>query len=324
MPQTGAQKSSDDLPLHGCRATNLLNVGQVGKRLRFCLPHMLSRCPATENNISLSAACQTYSFPICFVPETALSKTGYRLISYNNPHCATCNGFDLSEEDFTFCLATDFLPLGTTDSHVFLKSIWNFAVSESKDVLKDNECSHDHQIYDSYSRVCRNMSCVSDSTESVCAFSQVSSNIDDICCQSQESWILFTTILPIEPYFLDEIMPCFLDLLNISIEDIESKWEVNRFLGRVSGHVMLKNNGSACSLARDLNYVFKSLAQESSECRIESVEYFYMCAKFPRKDRHEKCGSNWYNGTAQDFVLMKQILQMFLFMKIKQSFLKSL
>ena len=301
MPPTTAQQSSD--VLHGCRASSSINVGQVGKHLRLCLPYMFSRCPASESNSSLSSACLTYSAPICSVHRTASSKLGFLLTVYKNPHCAICNGIDLSVQDFTLCSATNFLPIAETDSLVFLKSIWNFAASESKDVLKDNECLDDHQIYDSYSQVCRNTSCLSDSTKPTCSSSQVSNNIDDICCQTQESWILFTTtaFTPSELYRQNEIMTCFLGLLNISIDESEGNWEVLRFLNRYFGYVMLKNNGTVCSLARDLNYVFKSLAQESSECGIESVEYFYMCEKFPRNDKYDKCDGNWYNGTAQDF-----------------------
>ena len=298
-PPTQAQKSD---ALHGCTTSTSSSFGHVGKRLRFCLPDMFSHCPSSETNTSLSSACLAYSAPICFVEKTVSGYTSqYRNIAYKNPHCAICNGFDLSAQDFTFCSGTHFLPIEETDSHVFLKSIWNFAASESKDALKDNECLNGHQIYDSYSQVCRSMFCLSDSTEPTCASSQVPNNIDDICCQTQESWILFNTITPKDTYLQDEVMPCFLGLLNISNDDIESKWEELRFLNRYFGYVMIQNKGTVCSLARDLNYVFKTLAKESSECGIENVEYFYMCEKFPHKNRYDKCDGNWYSGTANDF-----------------------
>ena len=301
LPVTQGYKELNTLVnLHECTslAQNKLSLGRVGKRLRFCESQMVSHCPLAENNTLILSACPAYSAQICSSQDHTV---------YKNPHCAVCNGLNISARELSPLSCPTFGFQFAWAKTLYLKNVWNFAVGVSWEVSNSNsnQCSETYQIYDPYSRMCRNVTSLSDillaQTESL-YLQNITENIDDICCQSQKSWILFGLITPSISYFQDEAIPCFLSLLNISSKAVETHWQSTRYIGDFFSNMMLKSDDKICSLAHDLHYVVTKLNRELEVCGIDNLQYIYMGDKFIVDDEQNKCNGNWYNGTAKDFV----------------------
>ena len=263
-------------------------LGKVGKQLRFCFPSMISRCPPSYNNESISSACLAYSANVC--PSTTVGQNFFK-----NPHCARCNGFD---KTFPSC-STSGEALGLSP---FLKSIWTFKDVQSKRVENTELCLEGNQLFDPYSHQCRRLSCLHDSisiNQSQCNFPlEITSDINDMCCERQKSWILFQTDDSTGRYLRNEIIPCFLDIIDIPQENFAVSWKLKQFMGRYFGHMMIESNNSVCNMARNLDQVFKDHAEGLVSCRINSIEYLYMGMN---KALGDDCDGIWFNGTGDDF-----------------------
>ena len=263
-------------------------LGKVGKQLRFCFPSMISRCPPSYNNESVSSACLAYSANVC--PTTTVGQKFFK-----NPHCAACNGF---LETFPPC-PTSLELLGQSP---FLKSIWTFKAAQSNGVENIEMCPESNQLFDPYSNQCRRVSCLHDSipiTQSQCNFQlEITSDINDMCCERQESWILFKTDDPTGLNLRNEILPCFLDVIDISQENFAVSWKMKQFMGRYFGHIMIEGSTSVCNMARNLDQIFTDHVEDLASCRINSIEYLYMGVNTAQGD---SCDGIWFNGTGDDF-----------------------
>ena len=267
--------------------TKKLSLGKVGKQLRFCFPSLISRCPPSYNNESISSACLAYSANMC--PTSNLGQNFFK-----NSHCAACNGF---VETFPPC-STSGEGLGVGP---FLKSIWAFKAVESNEA-ENTRCLEGNQLFDPYLQQCRSLSCHHDLVPrniSRCSFQlEITSDVTDMCCERQESWILFKTDDPTGRYLRNEIIPCFLDVINISEVNFAVSWKLKQFMGQYIGHILIQSNNAICNMAHDLDQVFTDHAEGLVSCRITSIEYLYMGMNIAQGD---SCDGLWLNGIANDF-----------------------
>ena len=287
------------LPLFNTRQTSMQDqcenemekssLGKVGKQLRFCFPSMISRCPPSYKNETISSACLAYSANMC--PITTLGK-----IFFKNSHCAACNGFIRT---FPTCANAEKI-LGVSP---FLKSIWKFRAAESIRINNTNLCLEGSQYFDPYSQRCRRLFCLHDfipGNQSPCNFPlEITSDMNDVCCERQESWILFKTDDPTGRHLRNEIIPCFWDVINLSHENFDVSWKVKQFMGQHIGHLMIKSNNSVCNMAHDLEQVFTDHTEDLVSCRVNGIEYLYMGINSAHQG--DSCDGIWFNETANDF-----------------------
>ena len=271
------------------------NLGNVGKRLRFCYPDMISQCPKSYENASITSGCHSYSGNIC--PKLSLSGNKQR---FKNHHCLVCNKYDFNEfsEQFPPCSDTH-----QVQGPSFLQRIWKFTDAPSRSSRKEDigQCLEPNHLFDPYSRMCRIVSCqrmrVSDD-RLPCSFPTTFENTTNgLCCENQKSWILFTTNDP-TPAYLNDALNCFLDFVNVSTDEIHYKWKINQYLGMFLASVILESNASVCNMADYLDSALAEFADKLLSCGIAQIEYMYMCDRFPAK---KECEGAWFNGTTNDF-----------------------
>lgn len=282
------KQSSDEPHSSKCETTDRNQLGTVGRRLRACYPSMISECPPSYKNTSVSSTCAAYSASICY--------TKFRL--FKNPHCAACNGFKETSSS-TPCSRFE------KSFFAFLKTIWTFAATENENKMlqHDKPCLEENHIFDPYLQQCHNVFCqygFNFHNESDCTFPlKVTDDISNICCEKQESWLLFKTDDPYGNYFQEDI-PCFLKILEPSKSNFLNDWKINFFMGEYFGQIMIVSNNSVCNIASDLDEVFSNHTLDLTSCRsrINSIEYIYMCRNFLERDT---CDGIWFNGAAGDF-----------------------
>ena len=260
------------------------SLGTVGRRLRSCLPSIISECPPLYKNTSVSATCAAYSASICV--------THFR--SFKNPHCAACNGFQGTSEPCSR-FGESYFALS------FLKTIWTFSATENKMLQQDKPCLEESHIFNPYLQQCHNVFCqyaFNPDNETECTLPlKAIKDISDICCERQESWILFKTDDPSGNY-LQEDITCFMNILGASKEDFLDDWKINYFMGEYVGQIMIVSNNSVCNIASDLDNVFSNHSNDLTSCRINSIEYIYMGRNFLERDT---CDGTWFNGRAYEF-----------------------
>ena len=282
--------SSSNLPVSDeCKTEK--SLGEVGRRLRFCYPSLISQCPPSYANTSLSTACLAYSANIC--PKSSKTREKFR-----NFHCAACNGYN-DVEDLPACSPA----AGLFGNPTYLQRIWTFAENSRK--LEENEnkgiCSGDNHVFDPYSQMCRSVSCQSYSSTdngSECVFRHkvVANGTDGLCCENEQTWIMFKISDPGRSNLHAEIIKCFINLL-FPDENVVS-WSKYQYLGVDSGYMMLKTNDSVCSQAKNMDYLFVESSAALNSCGIDNIHFQYMCTKFPASG---ECDGLWFTGNATDF-----------------------
>ena len=266
-------------------------LGEVGRRLRFCYPSLISQCPPSHVNSYLSTACVAYSANVC-------PSLGYTREKFKNFHCAVCNGYD-TLDDLPPCSPAE----GLYGHPTYLQHIWTFVGNNREREEKENKgfCLKENHMFDPYSRMCRSVSCQSYSSSrngSKCIIQHkvIANGTDGLCCENEETWILIKISDPKRSDLHDEAMKCFLNLLD-SDYNVRS-WNKYQYLGAYSGYVMLKSNDTLCSIAKTFDYLFRGTSTAFKSCGVDNVDFNYMCARIPRSDG---CDGIWFTGNANDF-----------------------
>ena len=236
-------------------------------------------------------ACVAYSANVC--PKSSKTREKFK-----NFHCAACSGYNIID-DLPPCSPA----AGLLGHPTYLQHIWTFAGNNREHEENESKgfCSKENHVFDPHSRMCRSVSCQSNSSthnESKCILQHkvLANGTDGLCCENEETWILFKISDPGRSYLHDKTIKCFSDLLYSEGQLIN--WIKYQYLGAYSGYVMLGSNDSLCSIANTFDYLFTGHSTALNSCGVDNVYFNYMCAKFPRSD---ECDGIWFNGNANDF-----------------------
>ncbi len=273
---------------------DLGNLGRVGKRLRYCLPSLITSCPASSTaNKSLSQICESYSNHVC--------TPGKR---YKNYHCALCN--DVDSTDLTPCLKTDF------HGSVVLQKIWTFKETPPTTDHFVQRCEETNTIYDPYTNGCRSISCppgyeLNKRSECIVASGR-SDDISGLCCSQQLSWVFLAnddisrsdeSNAELNDYIVLQI----LHQVNASMDGDINHWKRSHNFGMKIDKRLLQSN-SSCNVVTAIDDILLNPNNFTRLCNCMSFAYIYTCSNSNSNNSTDVCAGKWYSGKASDFKLV--------------------
>ena len=274
----------------------------VGSRIRPCSFAVVDTCPDSYQNDSLSQVCASYSAQIC--PGSTI---------YKNFHCGLCNGLQLLElSDISPCMLYREGHSTYNGGEVpIFRALWHFKEEEDQSLNSDSNaslsCSSKEDIFDPVLRRCVTPSCspgyVYDSNTSKCNKSALLANaIDGMCCEAQESWVVYTERNGLEDK-VTELSNCLERHLNITVDVNDSAWQQQTMAYSTHTKVILTGGHSMCNIGDQLDRAIVDSDDFFENCWKDVIEYMYVCQKAARQQPFD-CDGLWYHGQSDDFVFV--------------------
>ena len=244
-----------------------------GKLFRKCFTG--DECPETYSNTSVISSCSSYVYPtyICLQPGS---------IAFKNPHCALCNGYNVSE------IALD-CPL---DPHTsFLgQGMWQF-----KSVTSFKMCPVGEGL-DEISKTCRPVICSTGYSFNgfKCILNNNTESIDIVGtwdCDERITYFLLRGDYPTRSCIVEEFERHFDGYDSHMFKQQASEFDDDLWIA-----LKFTNENARKTLQAIRNESHSNILHDLTSCRLNEIEVISTCSK-----TNYECNGQWVSGSPTDF-----------------------